>query len=130
LRGLEGWGVWQAAGGGVSGTRSAAALYSRCRPFPRSQPLQKRARDNEARSAEAARAALASAGAPPAMAARAAAHVLATAGHLHGPDRDGHVVVDADLAVLGSPPPRYAAYALAVRREWGHLDDAAFCAGR
>jgi predicted metal-dependent HD superfamily phosphohydrolase len=57
--------------------------------------------------------------------------VLLTAGHDPAPgDRNGAVLCDADLAVLATPPEAYAAYASAVRAEYGHLDDAAFTAGR
>lgn len=57
--------------------------------------------------------------------------VRLTAGHDPAEDdADGAVLCDADLAVLASPAPAYAAYASAVREEYGHLDDAAFTAGR
>ncbi|SDO43938.1 Predicted metal-dependent phosphohydrolase, HD superfamily [Klenkia soli] len=57
--------------------------------------------------------------------------VRLTAGHDPADDdADGAVLCDADLAVLASPPAAYAAYASAVRAEYGHLDDATFTAGR
>ena len=57
--------------------------------------------------------------------------VLLTAGHDPDPgDADGAVLCDADLAVLAGPPDAYAAYASAVREEYGHLSDEAFTAGR
>jgi predicted metal-dependent HD superfamily phosphohydrolase len=57
--------------------------------------------------------------------------VLLTAGHDPAPDdANGAVLCDADLAVLASPPAAYAAYASAVREEYGHLSDAEFTAGR
>ena len=57
--------------------------------------------------------------------------VLLTAGHdPEADDANGAVLCDADLAVLASPPPAYAAYASAVRAEYGHLSDAEFTAGR
>ncbi|MCO7221645.1 metal-dependent phosphohydrolase [Klenkia sp. PcliD-1-E] len=57
--------------------------------------------------------------------------VRLTAGHDPADDdADGAVLCDADLAVLAAPAPAYAAYASAVREEYGHLDDAAFTAGR
>ena len=37
---------------------------------------------------------------------------------------------DANLAVLASPPEAYAAYASAVRLEYGHVPDDRFTAGR
>jgi predicted metal-dependent HD superfamily phosphohydrolase len=57
--------------------------------------------------------------------------VLLTVDHDPGPDdADGAVLCDADLAVLASPPEAYAAYASAVRAEYGHLSDADFTRGR
>jgi predicted metal-dependent HD superfamily phosphohydrolase len=57
--------------------------------------------------------------------------VLLTAGHDPAPDdANGAVLSDADLAVLAGPPDAYAAYASAVREEYGHLSDAEFTAGR
>ena len=57
--------------------------------------------------------------------------VLLTAGHDPAPDdANGAVLCDADLAVLASPPPAYAAYASAIRAEYGHLPDEEFTAGR
>jgi predicted metal-dependent HD superfamily phosphohydrolase len=57
--------------------------------------------------------------------------VLLTAGH--DPARDdanGAVLCDADLAVLATPPEAYAAYASAIRLEYGHLSDEEFTGGR
>ncbi|MFD5424238.1 hypothetical protein [Streptomyces sp. NPDC127084] len=45
-------------------------------------------------------------------------------------DRDGAVLCDADLAILASAPDAYAAYAAAVREEYGFVPDEAFRAGR
>ena len=57
--------------------------------------------------------------------------VLLTAGHDPAPDdANGAVLCDADLAVLAGPPDAYAAYASAVREEYGHLSDDEFTAGR
>lgn len=57
--------------------------------------------------------------------------VLLTAGHDVAPgDANGAVLCDADLTVLAGPPGAYAAYASAVRAEYGHLSDAEFTAGR
>jgi predicted metal-dependent HD superfamily phosphohydrolase len=57
--------------------------------------------------------------------------VLLTAGHDPAPgDANGAVLCDADLAVLAGPPDAYAAYASAVRAEYGHLSDEEFTAGR
>ncbi len=43
---------------------------------------------------------------------------------------DEIVLSDADLAILGADPARYAAYAADVRREYAHVPDPAFRAGR
>jgi predicted metal-dependent HD superfamily phosphohydrolase len=57
--------------------------------------------------------------------------VLLTAAHDAEPgDANGAVLCDADLAVLASPPEAYAAYASAVRAEYGHLSDDVFTEGR
>jgi predicted metal-dependent HD superfamily phosphohydrolase len=45
-------------------------------------------------------------------------------------DRNGGLLMDADLAILAAPPETYRAYTVAVRREYGHLDDATFASGR
>ncbi len=45
-------------------------------------------------------------------------------------DRDGAVLCDADLAVLASDDLRYSSYVEGVRREYAHVDDAAFATGR
>ncbi len=40
------------------------------------------------------------------------------------------ILLDADLAILGAAPTRYARYIADVRREFAHVDDAAWQAGR
>jgi predicted metal-dependent HD superfamily phosphohydrolase len=52
--------------------------------------------------------------------------VRATATHDPGGDRNAMVLCDADLAVLGAPADRYAAYAEGVRREHAGVPDAQF----
>ena len=57
--------------------------------------------------------------------------VLVTTTHDPAPsDVSGALVSDADLAVLGADPGRYARYAAQVRAEYGHVPDDAFRAGR
>jgi predicted metal-dependent HD superfamily phosphohydrolase len=86
--------------------------------------------DNEEVSAERARAGLRGL-VPPERVEEVARLVLLTAGHDPAPDdANGAVLCDADLAVLAGPPEAYAAYASAVREEYGHLSDAEFTAGR
>ena len=45
-------------------------------------------------------------------------------------DRNGCALSDADLAILAAPPDRYAAYVADVRREYAHVSDDDFRAGR
>jgi predicted metal-dependent HD superfamily phosphohydrolase len=45
-------------------------------------------------------------------------------------DRNGCALSDADLAILAAPVDRYDAYVAAVRKEYRHLDDEVFAAGR
>ncbi|MGY1634948.1 HD domain-containing protein [Geodermatophilus sp. SYSU D01186] len=86
--------------------------------------------DNEQVSAERARAGLRGL-VPEARVEEVARLVLLTAGHDPAPDdANGAVLCDADLAVLAGPPESYAAYASAVREEYGHLSDEVFTAGR
>ncbi len=89
-----------------------------------------RAADNEDRSARLAGAALAGTTAAPA-AEEVARLVRLTAAHDPDPDdAAGALLCDADLAVLGAGPQRYAEYAAGVRAEYAHLPEAAFRTGR
>lgn len=45
-------------------------------------------------------------------------------------DPNGCALSDADLAILAAPAERYAEYVAAVRREYAHVADADFAAGR
>ena len=45
-------------------------------------------------------------------------------------DQNGVALSDADLAILAAGPERYAEYVAAVRREYAHVADADFAAGR
>ena len=45
-------------------------------------------------------------------------------------DTNGEVLCDADLAILAAAPEEYAAYAAAVREEYGFVPDDAFRDGR
>lgn len=86
---------------------------------------------DEQRSAQLATASLTGLSAPVDVVARVAALVLVTAHHVP-PDGDpgAAALCDADLAVLASDPDRYRRYADGVRREYAHVDNAAFAAGR
>lgn len=57
--------------------------------------------------------------------------VLLTASHDPSPgDRAGGLLCDADLAVLGRPAAGYGLYLAAVRKEYAHVPDEDFAAGR
>lgn len=57
--------------------------------------------------------------------------VLLTTRHDAPPgDRNGALLCDADLRILGAGPARYAAYRAGVRLEYAHLDDASYVVGR
>jgi predicted metal-dependent HD superfamily phosphohydrolase len=93
--------------------------------------------DNEQRSARLAEAQLASLGWEPERRAAVAELINATAGHLVGtPGGDAEsswerrILLDADLAVLGSEPAAYDAYVNGVRSEYAHLSAVEWSAGR
>jgi predicted metal-dependent HD superfamily phosphohydrolase len=86
---------------------------------------------NERGSAELADALLRELGAPAAVGAEVARLVGLTAGHATAAvDPDGELLCDADLAILAADERGYAEYAAAVRREYAHVPDGAFRAGR
>ncbi|MEU6039400.1 HD domain-containing protein [Actinomadura sp. NPDC047616] len=87
--------------------------------------------DNEMRSARLARRMLADTDLAPDAVAEVARLVELTESHAPDEDdRNGQVLCDADLAVLGSDPERYAAYAAAVREEYAFVPEELFKAGR
>lgn len=101
-------------------------------PDPGAGPDPEAARPgNEERSARLAEQRLPAAGLAADRTAEVARLVRLTAGHdpAEG-DANGAALCDADLGVLAGSPEEYAAYAAAVRQEYGHLSDAVFRAGR
>ncbi|MFC9813671.1 hypothetical protein ACFVJM_16575 [Streptomyces virginiae] len=87
--------------------------------------------ENEERSAALAERALPELGVDAARTAEVARLVRLTVTHDPAPgDTDGEVLCDADLAVLAGSAQAYAAYAAAVRDEYGFVPDDAFRAGR
>ena len=86
---------------------------------------------NEERSARLAERALAEAGLAEAQVQEVSRLVLLTVTHdpAEG-DLNGEVLCDADLAILAAPPDAYAAYAAAVREEYGFVPDEPFREGR
>jgi predicted metal-dependent HD superfamily phosphohydrolase len=87
-------------------------------------------RDAEERSAVWAEDALAAA-APQPVVAEVARLVRLTETHTpEDGDANGCALSDADLGILAAPRARYDEYVSAVRREYAHLDDDVFSAGR
>lgn len=93
------------------------------------------ASDNEAASASLARRALTDLGWPSDPIEHAASMIEATASHDSGTAADTSdpatwVLLAADLGVLAADPGPYGDYVRNVRKEYGHLDDAAWQSGR
>jgi predicted metal-dependent HD superfamily phosphohydrolase len=89
------------------------------------------AADNEAQSAKAAGDLLTSIGVSSNLIDRVQQLILATQGHQIDPsDADRCIFLDADLAILGTDPVRYQAYARSIRREYSWVSDAAYQTGR
>ncbi|MFJ1755619.1 hypothetical protein [Kitasatospora sp. NPDC088134] len=87
--------------------------------------------ENEERSANLACRALREAGLPEPLVHEVARLVRLTTTHHPDPgDRNGEVLCDADLAVLGGPPEAYAAYTAAIRDEYSFVPPDAFREGR
>ncbi len=87
--------------------------------------------DNEEASALLAETVLPALGVPPTRVAEVARLVRLSASHDPAAgDRNGELLTDADLSVLASAPEVYHAYAAAVRREYAHIGDPQFAAGR
>jgi len=87
--------------------------------------------DNEERSAKLAFAELTACGIDDGEAAEVARLILLTKDHRAEPsDRLGALIVSVDLAILGSDPERYRSYAADVRKEYAHVPDEAWGAGR
>ena len=87
--------------------------------------------DNERRSADRARAALAAAGVSADVVARIDALVMATRHATATPTAaDEQLLVDIDLAILGADTARFAEYETQIRREYAHVPAAEFRARR
>ena len=87
--------------------------------------------DDEELSACWAETGLGAAGLETARVAEVARLVRLTAGHRPAADdRAGLMLCDADLAILGAEPDRYAEYAADVRREYAHVGELEYAAGR
>lgn len=87
--------------------------------------------NDELRSAQLARTELAAIGLDPATVHEVARLVELTANHDPAPDdRNGTVLCDADLWILGSDRDRYDHYVRRVRPEYDHVPDDAWRSGR
>jgi predicted metal-dependent HD superfamily phosphohydrolase len=86
--------------------------------------------DNEARSAEWAKAEILKAGLPQEMADRVGELIMATCHNAVPVGIDAQVLVDIDLWILGAPPARFDEYERQVREEYGHVPDVLFRQGR
>ena len=85
----------------------------------------------EERSAQWAEQALPAAGVPTGTVTEVARLVRMTEHHRPADgDPDGQVLSDADLGILAADEARYAAYVATVRREYAHVPDDLFAAGR
>lgn len=90
-----------------------------------------RAKDNEERSAEYAHEVLASLGIDLMTRDEVARLILLTKKHeTTDEDRDGQVLLDADLSILGASEAEYDDYAAAIRREYSWVNDEDYCSGR
>ena len=78
--------------------------------------------DNERRSALAAIRALLRFGAPKKRILSVRDMILCTREH-KCVQPDGRILIDADLAILAAPAPRYKAYAEAIRKEYAHVPE-------
>ena len=89
------------------------------------------AKDNEARSAEMFRQAVARGSIiGPEAIERIAEMILATMTHGPSADSSTKLLLDLDLQILGSPPQSYDAYAHAVRAEYGFVPEELWRSGR
>lgn len=87
--------------------------------------------DNEVQSADYAEAVLMALSIPLETVKKVSRMIMATAEHANPTkDSDTYILLDADLAILGSDEAAFAAYCRAIRREYGHVPEAAYRAGR
>ena len=90
-----------------------------------------RASDNEERSADLAEAVLIPLGLPSDLVANVRRLVMLTKTHrAAADDREGHILLDADLAILGVEEGRYDDYACAIRHEYAWIAEDTYCEGR
>jgi predicted metal-dependent HD superfamily phosphohydrolase len=110
-----------------TGVRDSAAL--RLAAWFHDAVYDPRRSDNERKSADLAAKALSEFTLPLARNEQVRSMVLCTRDHCCDVP-DGRILVDADLAILASPPERYHAYATAVRQEYAFVSEDDYRAGR
>ena len=88
------------------------------------------AKDNELQSASWASRVLAQASVDSAVSQRVYDLVMATCHHGVADSDDARLLVDIDLALLGSPPERFATYDRDIRREYAEVPDGKYRDGR
>lgn len=87
------------------------------------------ASDNEEQSARMVETALSDAGVGPEVVARIAVYVRATKDHVTS-TRDGVLVVDVDLSILGESEEIFARFEDEIRREYGWVEASLYVKGR
>ena len=85
-----------------------------------------RGADNEERSALLAQSVLSAAGVAANAVSRVAAMVRATKHHDTPSEQDARLLIDVDLAILGSAPAHFADYEQQIRAEYSFVPEAAF----
>ncbi len=89
------------------------------------------ARDNEEQSATYAQRVLSDFALPPTTIAAVSQMILSTKTHqTEESNTDCHILLDADLAILGAPALDYDSYAQAIRQEYSWVAEAAYKTGR
>jgi predicted metal-dependent HD superfamily phosphohydrolase len=89
------------------------------------------ANDNEQQSADYAAIVLPQLKIPPATLSEVKRLILCTQFHqTQDDDREGQILVDADLAILGTRRSQYREYALAIRQEYAWVAESDYCRGR
>lgn len=89
-----------------------------------------RASDNETRSADLARQTLIQSQAPQELLPTVQRLIMATRHDAPPGDTDEALMMDVDLAILAADAERFDAYEQAIRREYAHVPEAGFRAGR
>lgn len=113
--------------------RSPASDYSAlyCAAWFHDVVYDPRVSDNEEKSAIYARTILSNLSIAPETIATVEKMILSTKTHRVSPDDlDTQILLDADLAILGSSPSDYQAYAQGIRREYDWVGDREYCLKR